>query len=303
MRPVFVAAAIVAAVQAAPAIADKYFAVTPSGAAEMLFPDKPEAVIGKLSAKCIDAHWTITSTTSNELVCEDPLNMGQSILGQMLLGNSYSTPPHRYFRFNVAEVNGVSRVQASGWIELQMAFGQTKRSDFSGAQFQNNIMAFMESAGGKYPLGTTFPNNAVLGVQTEGVQLGKYAGFRITQVDSGSAAEKAGMKVGDVVNSIAGRQFKSLNDYLNATTKAAETPTYSVQFTRDGKSMTATVERAFRPPFSEKVVAKEEPVQAVPATAQQSVADELQKLLTLKNEGVLTEEEFEAQKKKLLGEQ
>src|SRR5688572_9758911 len=105
-------------VVATPALADEYFAVTPSGAAEMLFQGKPQKVIGELSSKCIDVRWTVISSNPNELVCEAPLNMGQSVLGQMLLGNSYSTPPRRFFRFNVADVNGISRVQASGWMEL-----------------------------------------------------------------------------------------------------------------------------------------------------------------------------------------
>lgn len=111
-----------------PALADKFFAVTPSGSAEMLFAENPPTVVGKLSSKCIDSHWTVVTSSSNELGCEAPLNMGQSVLGQMLMGNSYSTPPRRFFRFNVIEVNGISRAQASGWIELQMAFGQVKRT-------------------------------------------------------------------------------------------------------------------------------------------------------------------------------
>ena len=304
MRPVFAAVALCVAANSTPAFADKYFAVTPSGAAEMAFPDDPPTVIGNLSSKCIDNRWTVISSTSNSLVCEAPLNMGQSILGQMLLGNSYSTPPRRFFRFNVAEVNGVSRVQASSWMELQMAFGQTQRQDFSGPQFQNNIELFMGSAGGKYPLGTTFPNHAAMGVQVANVQLGKYAGFRITEISPDSAAAKAGMQVGDVVTRIAGKQFKTIDDYLDATAKAAESATYDVELTRDGKRITLRLDRAFRSPITESVVAKTTPaVQAMTPTAPISVADELQKLLKLKEQGILTDAEFEAQKRKLLGEQ
>lgn len=40
MRLVIVAAAFIASIQSAPALADKIFAVTPSGGTEMLFPDK-----------------------------------------------------------------------------------------------------------------------------------------------------------------------------------------------------------------------------------------------------------------------
>jgi membrane-associated protease RseP (regulator of RpoE activity) len=270
----------------------------------MLFPDKADVVVGELSAKCIDVKWTVVSSGSNQVVCESPLNFGQSLLGQMLMGNSYSTPPHRYFRFNVAQINGISRVQASGWVELQMAFGQTKRTDFSGASFHNGMMEFMAAAGGKYPPGTTFPNHAALGVKSEGVQDGKFWNFRVTEVEPDSVAAKAGIQVGDVVDEIAGKRFKNTDDYLDATAKAAAGSTYAVEFTRNGKAMTATVDTAFRPAITEQVIAKAEPSPTLAAPAQSpSVADEIAKLAALKDKGVLTEAEFEAQKKKLLGEQ
>jgi hypothetical protein len=50
---------------AAPAIADKYFAVTPSGTAEMLFSGKSAEAIGKLTSRCIDVKWTVISSSSN----------------------------------------------------------------------------------------------------------------------------------------------------------------------------------------------------------------------------------------------
>ena len=151
----------------APALADEFMAVTPTGAAEMLFPNHATEVVGKLSNKCIDARWTVISSNPTDLVCEAPMNMGQSVLGQMLMGNSYSTPPRRFFRFNVAEIYGVSRVQASGWMELQMAFGQMKRTDFSGPEFQNSIFSFMSAAGGTFPVDTRFPNHVMMGFKSE----------------------------------------------------------------------------------------------------------------------------------------
>ncbi len=286
---------------ATPALADKNVAVTPSGSTEMLFAERPQAVISKLSSGCIDRKWTIVSSSTNDVVCEAPLNMGQSIMGQMLMGNSYSTPPRRFFRFTVAEVNGISRVQAAGWMELQMAFGQTKRQDFSGPEFHNGALAFMSVAGGKYPIGTTFPNHAALGVEADDVALGKYVGFRITEIHPGRPADKAGLKIGDVVTAIAGKRFKNTDNYLDATAKAAGAPTYEVEISRDGREMKVTVERAFRPPVTEQLVAQPEtPAPATRPTMAPTVADELTKLAKLKSEGVLSEEEFQAQKKKLL---
>lgn len=302
MRPIFIFLPLaIALAQATPARADKYFAVTPSGTTEMVFPGKPEMVVGALSSKCIDVRWTVISSTSTELVCEAPLNMGQSIIGQMLMGNSYSTPPRRFYRFNVAELNGVSRVQASGWMELQMAFGQTKRTDFSGPPFHNGMMNFMGAAGGSYPVGTTFPNHAAMGVQVEQLQQGKFLTFRITAVETGSPAAKAGIQVGDVVTRIAGKPFKNTDDYLDATARAAAKSPYEVEFIRGGKTMKLSLERSFRPTWTKAVLAEATPTPA-PASppAPPSIADELEKLAKLKESGVLSESEFEAQKTKLL---
>ena len=286
---------------ATPAAADEFYAVTPSGSAEVLFPTNPTAVVGKLSSKCIDARWTVTSSNDNELVCESPLNMGQSVMGQLLLGNSYSTPPRRFFRFNVAEINGISRVQASGWMELQMAFGQVKRTDFSGPEFHNSIMNFMGAAGGKLPTGTTFPNHAFLGVQNSDVSLGKNTGAKVVSLAPGLPAEKAGIQAGDVISKIAGKQFKNQPDFFDALAKAAQTPTYEVEVMRDGKPKKITVERAYRPAITEVIIAQAE-ILTPPPPASSSVADELEKLAKLREAGVLTDAEFQAQKVKVLGQ-
>lgn len=225
------------------------------------------------------------------------------MLGQLLMGNSYSTPPRRFFRFNVAEMNGISRVQGSGWMELQMAFGQMKRTDFSGPEFHNGMMNFMMAAGGKPPVGTTFPNHVVVGFDSDTITQGKYRLPRITKVTAGSAAEKAGLRVGDVVTRIAGERMKNYDeDWLDGAAKAAKKPTYEVEFIRDGAQMKATLERAFRPAWSETVVAVASPVQGQPMSAALSVADELAKLAKLRAYGTLTEAEFEQQKRKLLGQ-
>lgn len=299
--PAKAACAAALAITATAAWADKFFAVTPSGMTEMLFAEKPPTVVGKLSSRCIDLKWIVTSSSASEVVCESPLSTGQSILGQVLMGNSYSTPPRRYFRFNVAEVNGVSRVQAAGWMQLQMAFGQIQRTDFSGPEFHNGMINFMGSAGGKLPVGTTFPNHAVIGVDTETITQGKYRLPRITKIYPGSAAEKAGLHIGDVLTNVAGEKIKNYDeDALDAAARAAKTSTYQVELYRNGKQMKMTLGRDFRPTWTESVIAASEP-QLPPTAAPISVADELAKLVKLRDEGTLTAAEFESQKKKLLG--
>lgn len=266
----------------------------------MMFSGKPEDVVGRLSGRCIDSKWTVTSSSATELVCEAPLNFGQSVLGQLMMGNSYSTPPRRFFRFNAATVNGVSRVQASGWMELQMAFGQMKRTDFAGPEFQNSIMLFMLSAGGKYPVGTTFPNHAYLGTEYQPVQNGKTYGMTITSLDADAPGSRSGLLVGDTIVSIAGKKFKSTGDILDGFAKGAKTDVYPVTVLRSGREMTVSVARGFKQPSTEVVAAVVDANSASAPTASNSLADELGKLAKLKADGVLSDAEFQTQKAKLL---
>jgi hypothetical protein len=283
------------------AFSDQIFAVTPSGTTEAQFPDKPQVVVGQLSGACIDRKWTIVSSGSSELVCEVPMNMTQSVLTQALIGNSYSTQPRRFIRFNVAETQGISRAQASGWVETQMAFGQIQRTNLAGPPFHNSVIDFMTAAGGKLPTGTTFPNHAWMGFTGRPIPQGKTIGVEVAELVPEQPAAVAGLQIGDIVTSIAGKKFSDTDGYLDATERAAKSPTYKIEYLRVGKKNTATLARAFRSPTSEQVVAKtsEEP------TPQQlgsvtSIADELAKFAKLRDEGIVTHAEFDEQKSKLL---
>jgi hypothetical protein len=287
---------------ASSAYADEFMAVTPSGATEMVFAEPPADVVGKLSAKCIDLGWSVSSSTGTDVTCEAPMNFGQSFVGQLLMGNSYSTPPRRFFRYVVSTVNGVSRVQASGWMELQMAFGQTRRTDFSGAEFHNGAMNFMGAAGGHFPKGTTFPHHAFLGIQLDAVQDGKFTNLRVKSIEPGSAAEQGGMQVGDVITSVAQKRFKNADDLLDASARAARNASYPVEVQRAGKVVKLTVPRVYRPNYDEAVVAiAAAPVAvSIAGQGQPTIADELAKLAKLKADGILNQLEFDQQKAKLL---
>lgn len=303
------AAMALAAATATPQVAwaDEMYAVTPNGAVETDFAGAPADAIAKLSNRCIDAKWQVISSSNSTLVCESPMSMGQSILGQALLGNSYSTPPRRYFQFNAAQAQGYTRVQASGWMELQMAFGQIQRTDFSGPEFANSILGFMVSAGGQLPVGTTFPNHAIMGVEGKWTPSGRTSLFTVQKVSPDSAAQAAGILPDDVIKRMAGKAINSEANLLDGQAKAAKTPTYEVEVVRDGKVQRFTLNRAFRPAIAKLDFPDTEPAASV-ATGQSgapaqavSVADELAKFAKLRDQGIISAEEFEVQKKKLLG--
>lgn len=247
------------ALVSSPALADKHFAVTPSGATEVLFDAPARQVIATLSNKCMDNRWQIVAATETQLTCEAPMSFGQSLLTTLAIGNSYSTPPRQFFRFNVAEINGVSRVQASGWAELQMAFGQTRRNDFSGASFHNSLTGFLLSSGSRLPTGTIFPNHALLGIEGDYVPHERsYVGLRVSAVAPGGAAEEAGVQVGDLIVRIANKRFKHDEDYLDATAAAASRPAYKIQVLRAGGSRPVELElrTVFRPAIEEPSLAE-----------------------------------------------
>lgn len=184
-----------------------------------------------------------------------------------------------------------------------MPFGQVQRLDFSGVDFHNSIMGFMVSAGGKFPVGTIFPNHVYIGFNMENIQNGKYRALKVTEVIPNTAASRAGLEIGDLVTRIAGRNFKDDEQYLEAVAKAAKSETYKLDVNRNNESITLTLDREFRPPYAESVIPNNEPAKKpMPAVSSTSVADELAKLLKLKEQGVLNQAEFDAQKEKLLAQ-
>lgn len=308
MRNIGVIIAFSVACSATPALADEYFAVTPSGQTEAIFDKSVSETTDALAGKCIDVGWTVVESTNTVVVCEAPMNFGQSLVGTLLMGNSYSTPPRTYYRFNVAGVRGASRVQASGWMELQMAFGQTRRNDFVGPEFHNGATNFLVAAGGRLPPGTTFPNHVVLGVELDDSY--SKSGVRVRSVETGSVAEDAGIRAGDMITRLARKRIDSPDDWMDGAAKAAEKESYEVEFTRDGNKKKAILARTFRPAVIApiggndtsrelvEVAGKNEPGPTVNSGT--SIADELAKFAKLRADGVISEEEFETQKAKLL---
>lgn len=306
MKRLLTALALASATISAQAVsADEYFAVTPSGTTEAVFAGSTADAIAKLSSRCIDRRWQVISSSNTSLVCEAPLSSGQSIVGQLLMGNSYSTPPRRFIQFNAAQIQAYARVQASAWMELQMAFGQTKRTDLAGPEFSNSILSFMVDAGGALPVGTTFPNHAVMGVERKWVSEGKASALTVQSVAESSAANLAGIVPGDVIKRVAGKSINNEAGLLDALAKAAKTPTYPVEIVRDGKSMRLTLNRELRPAIAKLDLQLEPATSTSGATSSgptTSVADELAKFAKLREQGIISADEFEAQKKKLLGQ-
>ena len=298
--------AIVAAVTATPAVADLPYAVTPSGRTEAIFDMSVVDTSDKIANGCADVGWTLVSTTQTMVVCEAQLTTMQSVLAALAMGNRYSTPPKQYLRFNIAGLDGGSRVQATGWVETQMAFGQVRTEEMSSANYHNAVMDFLINLGGRFPPGTSFPNHALLGVSGGTAVTSPTEGIRVEGVDPGSPADKGGIQVGDIITKIAKERVKNGDDLLDGLRKAVKDPSYEVEFLRAGKASKTTLERAYRTAVVAPALREVPPVseQATMATVVTplSPADELAKFAKLHEQGVITDAEFAAAKARLLGE-
>lgn len=290
---------------AQPALADEPYAVTPNGRAEMMFDVPAIETSDKLAGACMSSNWVIKDQSPQQVLCEAPPTFGQSLLANMMMGNNYSTPPRLYYRFSIVQLSNETRVQANGWMGLQTAFGQDREMNTNLKGFHNNAMDLMRSAGGRYPEGTIFPNHAYIGAGFEYAESPK-KGMRLTTVEPDGAFGLAGLRDGDVVTRVGGERWKSYDDIYDGLHKASQNSSFEVEFYRAGEKMEANVERMYRaevgpldtpnPPFGSS-----EPSQTVVVQNEVSVADELAKFSDLLSRGVITQDEFDAQKAKLLG--
>lgn len=287
---------------ASPAFADEPYAVTPSGRTEAVFDLSVVETSDKIANGCADVGWTLVNTTSTMVVCEARLSTMQSVLAALALGNAYSTPPKQFLRFNIAGLGRSSRVQATGWMETQMAFGQTRTQEMTAANYHNNVMNFFQNLSGRFPPGTIFPNHAYLGTQW-----GAYdpkTGLTIASVEPGSPAERAGVLPGDVLTKIAREKIKSPDDILDGLRNAAKGPTFELEVRRGGKLQKLSVPTEHRAEITGPALAdlspEPEPEAPTQAVLPLSPADELAKFAKLHEAGILSDEEFAEQKAKLL---
>jgi serine protease Do len=83
-----------------------------------------------------------------------------------------------------------------------------------------------------------------VGIQSLTPQLAEYFGTKpgvlVTSVDDDSPAAKAGLKAGDVITSVGDTPVTSPTDLMRAVRRADEGTDFSIGYTRDKKSVTAT---------------------------------------------------------------
>jgi serine protease Do len=79
-------------------------------------------------------------------------------------------------------------------------------------------------------------NQPKLGIKAQDTEDGK--GVKVLEVDEESAAEKAGIKEGDIITSFDGKSINSVNELVdgNRAAREAKKLTLPIEYLRDGKS-------------------------------------------------------------------
>lgn len=251
-----VATALLASTSAASAQSSKR-AVTPSGRPDMVFRDTPsQDAIAKLANTCMDLGISVVETTPNSVTCEAPMGMAQSVIAQALIGNSYSTKPQQFIRFNVAQIQNDTRVQGSARVQTQMAFGQMRTEDLTDDATYNGLMVFMEASGAEFLPGTSFHNYPFIGTGgTEAIKVvhkGRSTlGLVLRDLVANGPLHNAGAAVGDIIVEINGKTFRNDRDFDKRLRAVPFGTSFDVTVLRNGEHLYISLVSAPRPTVGE----------------------------------------------------
>ena len=250
---------------------------TPSGRAEMVFAGvQLSDAVTSVSSACMDRGWMITSQINNQVVCEIPLGIWQSAFTQMMIGNSYSTPPKSFVRVSLAQVGEHTRAQTQSWAETQMAFGQLQHHQYQDDGTYNNMLTFLAQAGAQFPVGTTFTSAAYLGVEGEDAtwQSGRRRqyGHVLTKVTERAPAHAWGAKAGDIVAKVNNRTFRDDAGFVALLNRQRVGQPMTITVVRDGQEIVLSGTAKGRPTITTLVRPSDVPAGQLPVAMQIAAA-------------------------------
>ncbi|HDG7583922.1 membrane lipoprotein lipid attachment site-containing protein [Klebsiella pneumoniae] len=105
---------------------------TQSGKPEGLYPGKTKAEVeNAIVSLCNSKGFTVFSADESSVVCGKEKSGTDAVLTQVLIGNSYSTPPTDKVRFSIAKINNDVKVWVDMWAETQMPGGQVNHVNYT----------------------------------------------------------------------------------------------------------------------------------------------------------------------------
>lgn len=256
---------------------------TPSGRPEALFlTDNVNEAAGQVANGCMNAGMTVISNNGNQVVCEVSMTMGQQIVTQLAIGNSYSTTPRQFIQFNLADIGDSVRAQATGWVETQMAFGQMRRMPMDQSiSWRNQMQQALFAVGGVPVPGTVDASQKQkigflsAALSPDGNVGGSGAVF-VSGVFPGGPASEAGLKVCDRIDAVNGKKIVNMAGYTLEASRMGESTPISLTVNRAGEVLEL------------QVVATTAPMK-MDAAAYQSNAIVSSKGCKLKSEAVVSE--------------
>lgn len=103
---------------------------------------------------------------------------------------------------------------------------------------QNGNAPFIWNEGDGPGAVTIFGQRPKLGVNIKETESGK--GLEVIEVEESSAADKAGLKKGDIITDVAGKPVSTVEDIRKAVNEAKEKP-FNLQYQRNGKSSSVEI--------------------------------------------------------------
>lgn len=119
-----------------------------------------------------------------------------------------------------------------------------------GDMFESMMRRFSSGGPNPFGFGATVPPRAVLGITAQDLsgQLAKYfgapdgEGVLITNVQSNSAAAKAGLEAGDVITKVDGNRVRTMRELLGQLREKRETKNVTLSVLRKGTEISVNVE-------------------------------------------------------------
>lgn len=111
------------------------------------FAGAPADAVTSIAQLCVAKSIPITVQTATEVQCAQEVSGFGGMLTHLLIGNSYSTTPVATVRFFLIPGRGYTIVQATQWVETQMAFGQVRRTMIDGKKNNERLLASLLGAG------------------------------------------------------------------------------------------------------------------------------------------------------------
>lgn len=113
---------------------------TPSGKPEGDFPGKTiEDVSGAIVGFCNNNGYQVQEVSEKTVTCGKVMDGSNSVITQMMIGNSYSTPPESKVRFSFVKTSTGVHAWADMWAETQMVGGQVNRIPITDNKSRNFI--------------------------------------------------------------------------------------------------------------------------------------------------------------------